>query len=64
MDVIKILQDMKMDQPDSSQWSFDAGWNAALDEAIKKIEAAPMTGEELLHKMDEAIARNEKSPRR
>ena len=50
-----------------------AVWSAYL-EGIRFAEAAqqkralegasaPMTGEDLLHKMDEAIARNEKSPR-
>ena len=45
MDVLKILRDMLLDQPDSSSWSFDVGWNAAIHQALEKIKAAQQNAE-------------------
>lgn len=37
-EIIKLLEDMQLEQPDNSPWSWDQGWNESLKEAIQKIK--------------------------
>lgn len=37
--LIKLIEDLRFDMPDSSPWSYDKGWNDAIEKIVELIKS-------------------------